>query len=346
MLKSILFTHDDMDGCGCRVVYEIAHLYEEKGKDYDVLNCSNNSLDEDVLKELNSGRISPETTIVFFADLCGRPETLELLKSKSYDVRVFDHHNTNLHALETYPNAVVMERNEAGKKVSGTSLLFQYFNAYALEHPEWEGSKYFNDSTAINMNLFGTFVDTVRSYDTYEWKETGNVRAKELQTLFFMLGIEAFCEQYVKLIQDKDETKLISDHDMIFVRNKINLEQAIIDRFTVNDVIPIQLLGDKDQKMHDGCMVISTKGATMSELGYQFLEKHPEFEFIVGFNLTYPGHEVSFRSRTGLVDTGVEFAARIGGGGHPEASGAPLPKSALNDLINIFMNTLIGYYSL
>lgn len=348
MLNSILFTHDDLDGCGCRIIYELAHHYEEKGREYDVLNCSNAKLDEMVMDELNQSRIHPDRTQVFFADICAKPETLQILKSKKYDVRIFDHHETNLPALEVYPNAVIMEKNLLGKAVSGTSLLYQYFVEMANSHHSWETSKYFLPEPGnMRFERIGHFVDTVRSYDTYEWKETGNTKAKELQTLFFMLGIENFCSKYIEdLKENRCSLELISESDMLFVKAKMQFEQSIIDNFTVNDVIPIQLRGEMDGIMHTGCMIIANKGAPISELGYQFLQKHPEFEFIVGFNFNFPGREISFRARDDSIQLGQNFASRIGGGGHPKASGAPFPAKAMDDMLNLFVKVLTGGYSI
>lgn len=348
MLKSILFTHDDLDGCGCRIVYEIAHSYEKKGEDYDVLNCPNARLDEMVLNEVESDRISPGETVIFFADLCARVDTLQVLKSNGYTVHIFDHHETNLPALEIFPDAVVMERNTLGRMVSGTSLLYQYLVELATNHPSWEISKYFvplpND---LRFERLAKFVETVRSYDTYEWKQTGNTQAKELQTLYFMLGIENFCTKYVSELQKHPESlQLISDSDMMFVKAKMNFEQSVVDSFTLDDVIPIQLMGEVDQIMHDGCMIIANKGAPISEIGYQFLQKHPEFEFMVGVNFNFPGREISFRARDESMQLGQNFAARIGGGGHPKAAGAPMPPAALDDFIDMMMHVLVGGYNI
>ena len=350
MLNSILFTHDDLDGCGCRIIYEIAHSYEEKGREYDVLNCSNARLDEIVLKEIDSGRMHPDQTEVFFADICPKYDALRILKAKGYRVNIFDHHETNIPALEIYPNAIIMERNELGKAVAGTSLLFQYFVDLADKHPSWEISKYFraipNESEMKRFEKLSRFVDTVRSYDTYEWKETGYIQAKELQTLFFMLGIENFCKKYVEELQKIPESlTLISEGDMMFVKSKMDFEQSMIDSFTVNDVIPITLRGMIDDVLHTGCLIVANKGAPISELGYQFLQKHPEFEFIVGFNFNFPGREISFRARDESMQLGQNFAARIGGGGHPKAAGASFPAAAFEDLLNLYMKVLIGGYN-
>lgn len=343
MYSNVLFTHDDLDGVGCRVVYEIAHSHEKKGIEYNVFNCSNAKLDETVLSELDTDKYAPDRTIIYFADICGKPDTLSVLKSRGYQVYIFDHHITNLHALDYYPNAIVMEANTLGQPVSGTSLLFQYF--CSVNDPEL--SRYFKPEKGnARYDRIAHFVDTVRSYDTYEWKQTGNIEAKQLQTLFFMIGIENFSKKYVtNLLETTEDTPLINDSDMMFVKAKMEFEQSTIDSFTINDVIPIQLLGAIDDIMHPGCMIIANKGAPISEIGYQFLQKHPEFDFIVGINFNYPGREISFRARDDKMNLGQNFAARIGGGGHPKAAGATMPSGALSDVLNIFMKVLTGGYS-
>lgn len=332
MLKSIMFTHDDLDGAGCRIVYEIAHMKEEKGKDFMVVNCGNATIDEDVTQALlNAKTIGlSRSTEVIFSDIVAHNETLNALKDGFDTVRIFDHHRTNFPAQQIIENAVIVPENDMGIQQSGTSLLYQYLSQIDIDNPgtfEVFGKEY-------NQNLISKFVDKVRSYDTYEWKDTGDTEAKELQTLFFMLGMERFCQRYVELLTTKGAADdLITPHDMDFVSARLEAEQAVIDSITPDDVYQFDLRGYRT------AFILGSKGANISELSHQFLSKYKDFDIFSAFMLGRRA-EFSFRTVRDDLDTGATFASPIGGGGHPKASGAPLKEEYVEEIMNIMMRAL------
>lgn len=331
MMKSILFTHDDLDGAGCRIIYELAHMTEEKGKDYTIINCGNSTVDEDVCQALLNAKtvgLSRETEIIF-ADIVAHNETLNSLKQGFDTVRIFDHHRTNFPAQQIIENAVIIPENDMGIQQSGTSLLWQYFNSIEVDAP---GSfEILKDD--YNQFLIGTFVDKVRSYDTYEWKETGDIEAKKLQTLFFMLGMERFCNRYVNLLSNKEASDLITDTDMEFVSSRLEAEQAVIDSITPDDVYQFDLRGFKT------AFILGSKGANISELSHQFLSKYKDFDIFSAFMLGRRA-EFSFRTVRDDIDTGATLAVPIGGGGHPKAAGAPLKDEYVEEIMTIIMKAL------
>lgn len=332
MLKSILFTHDDLDGAGCRIMYELAHMNEEKGKDFIVVNCSNNTIDEDVTQTILSAKILgiKRTTEIVFADIVAHNDVLDSLNVGFDKVRIFDHHRTNFPAQQIIEDAVIIPENDMGVQQSGTSLLYQFYsNVESIKPGTYEifDKKY-------NQNLLGKFVDKVRSYDTYEWKETGDTEAKELQTLFFMLGMERFCQRYIKmLISENASEELITATDMDFVAARLEAEQAVIDSITPDDVYQFDLKGYKT------AFILGSKGANISELSHQFLSKYPEFDIFSSFILGRRA-EFSFRTVRDDLDTGAVFALPIGGGGHPKASGAPLKDEYLEAIMDIILKAL------
>ena len=56
MYKTILFTHNDLDGAGCRIIFELAFAYVPNDK-WEVVICSNNNVNDKVTEHI-SGRTS------------------------------------------------------------------------------------------------------------------------------------------------------------------------------------------------------------------------------------------------------------------------------------------------
>jgi len=320
MLESVLFTHDDMDGAGCRIIYELAHRHMKKGKDFIVLNCTNGGIDDDVMRTLKREDID-RTTEICFGDIVASRETLEYIVANFSMPKIWDHHRTNFFATWVVPDATIVPENNLGVMQSGTSLMYQYYSSL-------------DSGIDVNNEKFlADFVDNIRSYDTYEWKNTDNLNAKKLQTLFTLLGMERFCEQYINRLINDDNTDLINIGDLKFVEAKLENEQRIIDSVTPDDVYHIDVKGLKT------AFALGGFGVNGSELAYQFLMKYPEFDMFASFNL-WRGGEFSFRCTRDDIDTGKDIALPIGGGGHPKASGAPLDEILREEIVNMLITHL------
>lgn len=335
MLKTILFTHDDLDGGGCRIIFEIAHSHMKKGDEYDVINCSNQSVEEDVNTIINSGRIDLNT-LICFADICICDKALSYMKNKGYNIMIWDHHRSNLFATWIIPEAIIEIENDFGVPQCGTSLMYQYFAK--LGYIDDIKGKHF--MTEIISKILGKLVDTIRSYDTYEWKQTNNLEAKKLNTLFYLMGIDNFCDRYVNRITKNEITAcsdvLLVDNDLkLVIDEKIRREQKIINCITPDDIFELNIKGYKV------AFSFPAIGASVSELGNQFLIKYPEYDIFMGFQVNNnEGISVSFRSIKDDVDVS-KIASIIGGGGHIKASGASL-NYYLKDII---INTIESLYS-
>lgn len=334
MLKSILFTHDDLDGAGCRIVYELAHIKMEKGVNFNVINCSNNNIDEKVSEAINKPQYICDETEICFADIICSKEMLESLVKKFSDIKIWDHHATNFPAQQVLPSAVIEPFNDQGIPYdSGTSLIYRHYCDIAFSKTEDANycSKAFTSSKR-DGHILSKLVDTIRSYDIYEWKSTNNIDAKMLQTLFFMLGMEYFCKRYITRITENTipSENLFEPHDLEFITIKLENEQKAIDSVTEDMVFDCDILGYK------GAFLMYPIGANISEVAYQFLEKHPKYDVFASVTLARGG-EFSFRTQHPDLDVGAVFAKPIGGGGHPKASGAPVP----GYIIELFRDALL-----
>lgn len=329
MYKAILFTHDDMDGAGCRIVFEIAFALVPK-EQWDVVICSNKNVDDKVREHI-PGRCTDDIVIIF-ADICCSDSTLRFLNDMFKNVMVFDHHITNKYADDILgDNSHVAETSADGRMQSGTSILYNYFNTTL--HHEWYQYTFALVGRMFREHRIGftgmdEFVDTIRSYDTYEWKSTNNEKARQLQTLFGILGMERFCHYYKKLFLNcryggnTHPVNIISDEQLEFVNVKLENEQKIIDQFTPDNVISVGVMG------YSAAMYVGVVYANISELAYQFLTKYTEYDIFVHVSLKNGG-SFEFRTIRDDINTGELIAEPIGGGGHAKSSGAPIDESIM-----------------
>lgn len=322
--RSILFTHDDLDGAGCRIVFDIAmQLREDK---YVIYNCSNQNVSDVVMNEIDN--YSLDSTIVYFADICPNTQVLQMLKDSGYTVEIYDHHPTNMFAMDYIKNALIIPSVD-GRPESGTSLLFN--NLFGLIPGKAEAY----------LNILELFVDTVRSYDTYEWKSTGNMKAKKLQILFFLLGMDRFCEGYIEramyAINNMEPMETIPREYMIFIDSKLEQEQKSIDWFINNaKVASVDINGYKT------AFYIGSTGANISELCHQYLNANPEYDMMM---LYFPSsNEISIRSNREDFNTGEIICQPLGGGGHPKASGATLHEKLPAEIITLITECINSYY--
>lgn len=331
MLQKVLFTHDDLDGAGCRVLFDLVYGQKLlKGDQYDVINCSNENVSQMVRDTLAKDVIGRHT-LVFFGDIVCDRETLNILQNKyGCTVIILDHHRSNFwveHEIKFPGVAIIAPENDIGVMQSGTSLMYQYFaRELPITHP------FISQSLAKYIN---EFVNTIRSYDTFEFKTIPNKLAERFQILFGMLGMERFCEIYLDRYLENPEGELIPPMANIFIDARLENEKRVIDRFTVDDVIVANIRGLQT------AVLVKNPGARISELAFQFLSKHPELDMMASFSLV-EGGGFQFRTVKDDVDTRAVVAEKIGGGGHPKASGAPMKQEDRDVLANIIVKYLNG----
>lgn len=330
MKKYVLFTHDDLDGAGCRIIFEcimqmLCKIKEDKEeiiKEYDVINCANSTVDTKVQKYINEMDLTKKIEYEFyFGDIVCERNLLNKLNEIG-SVSVLDHHPTNLWVYQEKLNGIIdiKAKDENDKPVSGTSVLYERF---------WKDTYYFNP-------LMDLFVDTVRSYDTYEFKETNNIIARQLQVLFVLLGMDRFCNKYISKLmavgpnthmEMKDLKKeLISENDMEFVSAKLDNEKNIIDTFTPDNVVTLYAKGFKI------AFIYWPSYANTSELCNRFLEKYKDYDIFITFTLNDHGGEFSLRTLRENIKLGEDICNNMGGGGHPKAAGFP-SSGELNGLV-------------
>lgn len=305
MVMVKLFTDIDLDGLGCGVIAKIAF-----GDQAKVAYCSYRNLNQRVEAFItNPENDSEETYITDLAVNAAIEKQLAERFNNGKHIQVIDHHVTAMH-FNKYDWGSVVPEYESGKKTCATSLFYDYL----IDHGKLARSSALEE-----------FIDLVRQYDTWEWDETNNLKAKRLNDLFYMMNREQFEEEMIKRITENHESFSFTDTENII----LDIEEQKINRY----------IHSKSRQMiqtfvDDYCIGIVHAEQNMSELGNALNNQNPHLDMIAMVNMG--GKKLGFRTIHDDVNV-AEFAVNYGGGGHPKASGADLTAAAFTAfVVNVF----------
>jgi oligoribonuclease NrnB/cAMP/cGMP phosphodiesterase (DHH superfamily) len=296
-----LFSHTDLDGYGCNVI--IKSLI---GLNSDCENLNYDKINERV-KEYFVNKEYKQYIVTYITDISVNDEVAEIIDDiyKKEDIRVvlFDHHPT-AQSLNKYTWATVdIERD--GEKTSGTRMLYDDCK---------EAIDYLTDENYINKDSLFDFVENVRKYDTWLWKEKyDDIKPKQLNDLFFLLGIERFVDKIVHSVKyaSANISEFIEDNKLI-----LELQQEKIDKYIESknkELISKNIIGYK------AGVVFAEQ--FQSELGNRLSEMNPQYDLIIMIG----NKTISYRTVKDNINCS-EIAKLFGGGGHPKASGSQIEK--------------------
>ena len=295
-----LFTHTDLDGVSCEILGKIA--FEE---DINVVRCNYGDIDAKVEEFINRAE---EYDKLFITDISVNKEIADKLLSVSDKVILLDHHKTALW-LNEYPYALVQVEDESIGKMCGAYLFYEYLK---------KNHKEFDDTPALKL-----FIDYVRMYDTWEWKEKyDNIIPKRLNDLMYIDGPNEFIDKMVYRLGNN--LFIFDDTDLM----KLQIEQTYINSYITqkNETLMIN-----DDLFPEYTVGITFADKYISELGNKLCELHPELDFVVLINMSTLA--VSYRTVKDDLDLS-DIAKRFGGGGHPKASGSRFDALIVNDMLN------------
>ncbi len=216
-MKKILMISQmqDLDGMGC--VYLGTHAFKDDLFLYSL--CRTFDIDKQFLEYYDEDDLD-KYDLVFINGLCLSEELLERVNNDSNireKIQILDYHKSSLDkGYDRYPFVKVVNENN-GYLECGTSLFYKYLLAFKYI----ETTKFLDD-----------FVDLTRQYAVWEWKEKDNKRARKLNILSEMLGIE----QYLKVIDSMSKT---------FESVKFDIDaQNIIEKYEKNLSKELQLAHD------------------------------------------------------------------------------------------------------
>ncbi|NUK30432.1 oligoribonuclease [Parageobacillus sp. VR-IP] len=282
-----LFTDSDLDGIGCGLLAKLAFA------EVNISFCSYRNLDERVRQFLEDEQ--NREAELFITDLAVGEEVEQKLAERfnaGGHVQVIDHHVTALH-FNQYPWGWVKPTDEQGKKTCATSLFYDYLIR--------EGKLERNET-------LDEFVELVRQYDTWEWEETNNTRAKRLNDLLTILGLDEFWDKMSERLAADGPFSLTETEELI-----LDMEEKKIQRY-----IRMKQKQLVQRWFGDYCVGIVFAERHLSELGNALSKRCPHLDLIAMVNMGTK--HIGFRTIHDTVNV-AEFAKQFGGGGHPKASG-------------------------
>ena len=296
-----LFTHNDLDGIGNEILAKLAFdyvdvtivrnpaeaslefdefLFHELHKDYDHIFITDISISEDVAKKVDSLNL----------------QNLTLL----------DHHSTAMY-LNKHPLWAKVEVVRNGIPMSGTHLFYELLNAHKLFDGMW-GEK------ALEI-----FVEKIRRYDTWEWKDKYfDTTASDLNNLFWLYGREKFVNTYVNRFNSLQQ---FSTHRDVWVEMFSDTDKLVLD---MNREEKKAYFIRKEKEMivstYNGYKVgIVYADRFISELGNHLSEMYSNLDYVALIDIGKC--KVSLRTIHDDIHLGEEIAKKFGGGGHSKASG-------------------------
>ena len=320
MSKIKLFTHTDLDGIGCAILAYLAF-----GRDnVDVEYCDYKDVNGKVREFYLCGN-PEEYDAIYITDISVDEEVaaeIDSLVAAGQKWRLFDHHATALWLNEYTWGEVMVSHHYSGIKTSGTEL----FSMYLFENKQFD---HYDANTIANIGLF---VDIVRDYDTWRWKELGEegIVCKQVNDLFHIYGREKFIEWAINQIQGIDYISPLQVFPCFSVTDEALLEQKQREIDIYVESKNKQLAERIDQFGHAYGVVFADR--FVSELGNRLSELHPELDYIAMIDISHG--TVSYRTTSEDIDLGSEIAHSHGGGGHRKAAGSRFDLSVVRDLVD------------
>lgn len=312
-MKVLLFTHkNDIDGMGNVVLANLA--FDE----VDYVLCGTFNLTENVLKYYNNGRIYDYDRI-FVTDLCLEEPVLgliaqdDILKEKLLD---FDHHKTFDDIKYTKHSFINVKIKDDRGLCCGTSLFYDYLVGQSLL-----------DSNNLCIK---EFVELTRQHDTWEWKNVyNNEKARELATLFDVIGSEAYIDSMTKKLFNSDNNSFeFEQYERNLIGNRlVQISEKL--NFYANNVIYRDILGLKA-----GIVFITYE--YRNELAEYFKENNFDMDFAMMIAMD-PG-VICYRSVADNVKV-RPVAEFFGGKGHDKAGSNPINEEIQNKLVKVLIKS-------
>lgn len=161
--KRILFTHTDLDGVGCAVIYSKCF------PNTDVFFCDYQEVNEIIMDVLTK---TPADVPIMISDLSVDEDTAAYLDMRG-NVELIDHHGTAKWLQDKYPWALV------DTSWCGTKLMYQVM------------------SRTFMIKDYEPFVELVDNYDRWGNGNGPTEQAKNLSRLVYIMGQERFFHRWI-----------------------------------------------------------------------------------------------------------------------------------------------------
>jgi len=311
--KNLLITDSDLDGIGCAVLMEI--FFKSKYIQF----CNPTNIDEFIIKIFQNQDIHKYEN-VFITDLSvseinAKCLDMHNINSEREKTKLYDHHKT-AEWLNDYSWANVNVTIDGIRPTCGTRIFWDM-----IWNNKIDGIIEHDD---LVMQKCHRFVELVRLYDTFEWKNDSVLGsdALDLNYLFKVYDRDEFINKMVSTILDPIQTSILSQED----RGIIKCVHMKKDKYFKNKMKRIQLV-----KYEDYTVAVLYAEEYVSELGNHICETNDNIDFAA--LILVDEEQVSLRSTKDDVDVS-EIARKFGGGGHKHAAGYPMKGKFNNHILN------------
>lgn len=307
----ICFHHSDLDGMGVKL---LTMLYAKQcGLECETYKCDYTDVD-DIIRNVYNSHTMNEVDEVIVGDIS--PSGIGVVYLDSWDkngilVRLRDHHKTAEH-LNKYAWAVVQEKFE-GVERCGTWLLSQDTDFHKL----------------ISEKIVEIFVQVVDSWDTWKWKKSNDIAAKNLNAIFQILGETDFTEYMLNIFDDIDpiSNKFKITKDMLFNvdgRTLIKVHERQVRKSAnkcIKDMWTLDLKVPKKSTYYKTAIIFASND--LSDIADIILSEHPEIDILM--MISFP-KSISYRTQKKLDIPLGDIAKYItgSGGGHPQSAGSTI----------------------
>ncbi|MGL6185645.1 MAG: DHH family phosphoesterase [Clostridium chrysemydis] len=291
-MKILNITHTDLDGIGCQLILEL----EFGRENIKVERCNYNNVNEAFLKYIESGEYR-EYNKIYITDISVSEEVAELIERElSSTVILLDHHKT-AEWLNKYDWANVITHNHEKLPISASELVRSYFK---------------NNNPKVTE-----IIKNINDYDTWLFSTNGNIHAKRLNDLCYMIGLDETLDYlHSQINNDEIAEKMKDKYDFL-----LEVRENEYKKYLESSNKSLTICSYKEYKVG---VVIAER--FISELGNDLAKLNPELDFIAVLNMR---SGLSLRGIKEDIDLGLiakEIGNSIGvkGGGHPRSSAISL----------------------
>lgn len=311
MSRYKLFCHTDLDGVGCAILAYLAFGREN----VDVEYCGYDDVDKKVEKFWTTGG-DAKYNAVYITDISISDDLAKLIDTHFTGRKgwhLFDHHATALE-LNKYGWCDVRvfynpDPDSETWKTSGTEMFYDHLHRCG----------YFDNFDNTTQQNIIKFVEIVRDYDTWRWKEElgeEGLVCKQVNDLFYIYGRDEFIEWVLKRLKyygSYPSFPAFSEIDRVLLKQ----QQKDIDIYVKQKEKQLMVFHDPMNGITEGVVFAERY---CSELGNRLCELHPELTFVTIIDIS--NGKVSYRTIRDDIDLGDEIAHSHGGGGHRKAAGS------------------------
>lgn len=305
-----LYTHNDLDGVGCAILAKLAW------QDYvEIKYCNSpDEVTERLCKDDNR-----HADLVFVTDCSFNYEKVYNNNHRVINkIRLFDHHATALPLVNKSEYFVVETYRKDGKPTCGTEIFYNYLK----------------ERKGFTRNCH-YFVEQVRLYDTWEWKEGSSNIPNYLSMLLYTDSISAFCDNFaIKLLRgNMNDLSVFTDAERAVLQYEERRQQKMLDKALKNVYI---IHTDK-----------YSWGITFSEVNMSLIGQEicDTFDVDIAASINLNNEILSVRTTKNNIDLGALMKSDFNGGGHPKAAGTPLHNQAFNVIKDIIKPKRVESFS-